>query len=90
MESKQIEKLIDECTSLYIKADGKAQLIATEAQKYIDWDDNITCEYINGDGLVLCHEGDEFIPSVVPVSNFFDLALKNGKVSEEEFALMNI
>lgn len=28
--------------------------MAQEAQKYIDWNDDITCEYYPADGICLC------------------------------------
>lgn len=56
--------------------------IAKEAQKYIDWDNRVSCEYYPGDGI--CIMIDEH---VCYANIFFDLAeeSKNGMIDKETF-----
>ena len=56
--------------------------IAKEAQKYIDWSDDVSCEYYPGDGV--CIMIDE---NVCRAATFFDLVeeSKNGMVDRETF-----
>lgn len=56
--------------------------IAKEAQKHIDWDDNVSCEYYPGDGV--CIMIDENVCRAV---TFFDLVEEsgNGMIDREIF-----
>lgn len=65
--------------------------VAEEAQKYIDWDNNVGCEYLPYDGLcILATIPDEYsnggIPeSVCPASTFFSFVKSREKITEQEF-----
>ena len=56
--------------------------IAKEAQKHIDWNDNVSCEYYPGDGV--CIMIDENVCRAV---TFFDLVeeSENGMIDRETF-----
>lgn len=56
--------------------------IAKEAQKHIDWSDNVSCKYYPGDRI--CIMIDEH---VCPAAIFFDLVeeSKNGMIDRETF-----
>ena len=65
--------------------------IAEEAQKYIDWDNNVGCEYLPSDGLcILSTVSDKYsnggMPeSVCPASTFFSFVKSREKITEQEF-----
>lgn len=56
--------------------------ISKEAQKHIDWNDNVSCEYYPGDGV--CIMIDENVCRAV---TFFDLVeeSENGMIDREIF-----
>lgn len=56
--------------------------IAEEAQKHIDWSDDVSCEYYPGDGVCIMIE-EHVCRAVV----FFDLVekSKNGMIDKETF-----
>lgn len=56
--------------------------IAKEAQKYIDWSDDVSCDYYPGDGV--CIMIDENVCYAV---TFFDLVeeSENGMIDRETF-----
>ena len=88
MNKKDLKELIINTEKMYNIAQCNAQKIAKEAQKYIDWCDYVTCDNLSGDGLMIqCDTDDTY---VVPVDTFFLYALKNKKVTEEDFIAMGI
>ena len=56
--------------------------VAKEAQKYIDWDDNVSCEYYPADGICIMIE-----EHVCYAAIFFDLVeeSENGMIDRETF-----
>lgn len=56
--------------------------VAKEAQKHIDWDDNVSCEYYPSDGICIMIE-----EHVCSVEIFFDLVeeSENGMVDKKTF-----
>ena len=56
--------------------------IAKEAQKYIDWRDDVSCEYYPGDGVCIMIE-----EHVCPASIFFKLVeeSENGMVEKNTY-----
>ena len=56
--------------------------IAKEAQKHINWNDNVSCEYYPGDGVCIMIDGN-----VCNAATFFELVeeSKNGMVDKETF-----
>lgn len=81
----KISKLINKADSLQLKCNAVCSEIAREAQKYIDWTDEIQCEVKPGDGVTLFHE-----MYVCPASTFFQYVEKNGKISESDFRCLCI
>lgn len=65
--------------------------VAEEAQKYVDWDNNVGCEYLPSDGLcILATVPDEYsnggMPeSVCPAGIFFSFVKSIGKITPQEF-----
>lgn len=57
-------------------------MIAKEAQKHIDWDDNVSCEYYPSDGI--CIMIDEH---VCYANTFFDLVeeSENGMIDRKTY-----
>lgn len=59
--------------------------VAVEAQKYIDWNDDVNCEYYPSDGLCLNLETDRAY--VCPVDSFFSYIKEHNLtlITENEF-----
>lgn len=73
---------IRKASNKYIKYILDCYDIAKEAQKHIDWSDNVSCEYYPGDGV--CIMIDENVCRAV---TFFDLVeeSENGMIDRETF-----
>ena len=58
--------------------------VAKEAQKYIDWSDDVSCEYYPGDGICIMIE-----EHVCYANTFFDLVeeSKNGMIDKNTFMI---
>lgn len=81
-----IDKLIDDAIESYDAYLRYCNHLAVEAQIYIDFDDYVSCEYINGVGLsilVTLPETDDYtIPECVcPIVGFFEYAKGKDKLS---------
>ena len=80
--------------SLATKAENKLSALmgdlSSMAKEYFDGD--ISCEYIPGDGFVICWEDTGFrgAPHVMPITMFFFLAKKNGEVTKKDFEIHSI
>ncbi len=48
-----ISKFMKAADNAYINYRHRCETISREAQKYIDWDDKVSCEYIPADGLCI-------------------------------------
>lgn len=59
---------IRKASNKYIKYTIACDCVVKEAQKHIDWDNNVSCEYYPGDGI--CIMIDEH---VCYANTFFDL-----------------
>lgn len=90
-----IDRLISETLKGYNDYLFCSDLLAKEAQKYIDFDDFVSCEYINGTGLsilVTLPETDDYtIPECVcPVVGFFEYAKGKDKISVEDIKKLSL
>lgn len=85
-----MEKLIKKAILKYDEYKSICEKIAREAQKYIDWSDDISCEYYPADGICLCIECDNDFPHVVSVSTFFEMVKKYKKISKEDYMCCSI
>lgn len=84
-----IDKLISDAMKGYNAYLHSCDLLAVEAQKYIDWDDFVSCEYINGTGLsilvTLPVSGNYDLPErVCPIVGFFEYAKGKDKLSVDD------
>lgn len=85
-EPKTIFEQIERVNQLFRHADSAAQEICAKAQEYVGWDDELYCEYLSGDELVIgCSKS-----YVVPAEKFFDWVLKKGSISESQFISLAI
>lgn len=90
-----IDRLISDTLKGYNDYLCCSDLLAKEAQKYIDFDDSVSCEYINGVGLsilvTLPETGDYAIPECVcPVVGFFEYAKEKGKLSVNDIKELSL
>lgn len=90
-----IDKLIDDAIGGYNTYLHYCDLLAVEAQKYIDFDDFVSCEYINGTGLsilVTLPETDDYtIPECVcPIVGFFEYAKGKDKLSVDDIKKLSL
>lgn len=81
---------IKKACDAYIEYSMACDEVAKEAQKYIDWDDSVSCEYFPSDGL--CITATTFLggmydmpESVCSATIFFKEAELKGKLSEKDF-----
>lgn len=93
MKTKDIKKYIEKATDKYADFKRYCDAIAIEAQKHIDWIDDITCDMVPGDGL--CIETDPSqtkMPMIIPVTSFFDAVKKkeDGMLTYEDLSLIAI
>lgn len=77
-----ISKLLKAADDAYINYRYRCDDIAKEAQKHIDWDDNVSCEYYPSDGI--CIMIDEH---VCYANTFFDLVeeSENGMIDRKTY-----
>lgn len=90
-----IDKLIDDAIGGYNTYLHYCDLLAVEAQKYIDFDDFVSCEYINGTGLsilvTLPETGDYDLPErVCSVVGFFEYAKGKNKLSVDDIKKLSL
>lgn len=76
-----IKRLINEVGSSYTSYRQYCDKVAIEAQKYIDWDNDIGCEYFPSDGVCLTRT-DAY---VCPATAFFGVIKEKGQISQSEF-----
>ena len=48
-----INQMIKKADDAYINYRHRCESLAKEAQKYIDWDDKVSCEHLPADGLCI-------------------------------------
>ena len=83
MKSKDIIKYAEKAMNKYNEYRDICGIIASEAQKHIDWDDNVSCEFIPADGLCICIDSTS-LPYTIHVSIFFEMVKNNGMITEED------
>lgn len=91
-----IYKLLKTADDAYTNYRYRCDEIAKEAQKYIDWDDKVSCEYLPADGLCIlatvpydCNTSG--LPECVcPVNSFFSSVKEKGKITPYEFKEISI
>lgn len=71
-------------------------LVAKEAQKYIDWDDSVSCEYVPGAGLSILATtpnncGISGMPECVcPANSFFSFVKSKETITPQEFKEISV
>lgn len=88
VEEGTIQYDVSKATRCYSDYRMYCSRIAKEAQKYIDWNDDVNCEYYPSDGLCLNLETDRAY--VCPVNSFFSYIKDNNltSITEDEFKLL--
>ena len=91
-----ISKLLKNADDAYINYRHKCEALAKEAQKYIDWDDRVSCEHLPADGLCILAT----IPNdcnisgmpecVCPADVFFSTVASKKIISPQEFKAISI
>lgn len=73
---------IRKASNKYIKYTIACDCVAKEAQKHIDWNNDVSCEYYPGDEICVMIEAH-----VCPATIFFDLVeeSENGMIDRETF-----
>jgi hypothetical protein len=91
-----INQMIKKADDAYINYMNKCESLAKEAQKYIDWDDKVSCEYLPADGLCIlatvpsdCNTSG-MPESVCPVDSFFSSVKAKEKITPYEFKEISI
>ena len=59
---------IKRASSKYVEFRSACGMIAKQAQKHIDWNDDVSCDYYPGDGICIEIDGN-----VCPATVFFEL-----------------
>lgn len=90
-----IDKFINSTIKSYECYRKNCDIIAVEAQRYIDFDNFVSCDYINGVGLsilVTLPETDDYtIPECVcPVVGFFEYAKGKDKLSVNDIKKLSL
>lgn len=73
---------IRKASNKYIEYMIACDNVAKEAQKHIDWNNDVSCEYYLGDGICVMIEAH-----VCPATIFFDLVeeLENGMIEKNTY-----
>lgn len=90
-----IDKFINSTIKSYDEYRKNCDIIAKEAQRYIDFDNFVSCEYINGVGLsilvTLPETGDYDLPErVCSVVGFFEYAKGKDKLSVDDIKKLSL
>lgn len=91
-----ISKLLKDADDAYINYRHRCEALAKEAQKYIEWDDRVSCEHLPADGLCIlatvpddCNIGG--MPECVcPAEVFFSSVKSKKMISPQEFKAVSI
>lgn len=83
-------KKVEKTEKLFFEFNISCEEIAKEAQKYIDFDENVLCGYVEGDGLCLSVEVPfkyalGFNTCICPASIFFKYVENKTKITDNEF-----
>lgn len=76
-----MNELIIKAITFYELYRERCNKLAREAQKYVDWDDEIGCEYMPADGICITTTD----ASVCSVETFFKFVKDKEKISYKEF-----
>lgn len=81
---KSVYRTIERASKKYVEYMGVCQIVAREAQKHIDWDDDVACMYYPADGICI-----EIDAHVCPASRFFQLLeeLQKDKLDKRTYLL---
>lgn len=88
-----IDKFINSTIKSYDEYRKNCSRIAKEAQRYIDFDDSVSCEYIIGTGLsilVVIPANYTFSECVCPVVGFFEYAKGKNKLSVDDIKKLSL
>ena len=93
MINSNIFKLLKNADDAYINYRHRCESLAKEAQKYIDWEDKVSCEHLPADGLCVlatipndCNAGVfEMTECVCPADVFFSFVKSKEKITSQEF-----
>lgn len=95
-QKMNISKLLKAADDAYINYRYRCEDIAKEAQKYIGWDDKVSCEHLPADGLCIlatvpddCNTS-EMPECVCPADSFFSSVKEKGKITPYEFKEISI
>lgn len=91
-----INQMLKKADDAYINYRHRCEALAKEAQKYIDWDDRVSCENLPADGLCIlatiptdCNIGG--MPECVcPADLFFSFVKSKGVITPQEFKAISI
>lgn len=98
MINSNIFKLLKNADDSYINYRHRCEALAKEAQKYIDWDDTVSCEHLPADGLCVlatipddCNMSVFEMPECVcPADVFFSSVKSKEKITPQEFKAISI
>lgn len=76
---------IKRANSKYAEYLSACDKVAKAAQKHINWNDDVSCAYMPGDGLCIEIEGH-----VCPADSFFSSVKEKGKITPYEFKEISI
>lgn len=91
-----IKDAIQKANKAYTTYQQACDTLAMEAQRHIDWDDNVGCQHFPADGLCLLATlpdncGIFGLPECVcPVKSFFESVEAGNIISPREFKSMSI
>lgn len=83
--------LIMRAEKAYFAYREKCGEVAEATQRYINWSDDVSCEYIPSDGLCILATVSDYYAnggmpeSVCPTSEFFSFVKDKDKITEQEF-----
>lgn len=91
-----INQMIKKADDAYINYRHRCESLAKEAQKYIDWDDKVSCEHLPADGLcILATIPDDCNTSgmpecVCPAEVFFSSVKSKKMIAPQDFKVISI
>lgn len=93
-----IEDAIRKADNAYINYRYRCESLAKEAQKYIEWDDTVSCEHLPADGLCIlatipddCNTSGIGMPECVcPADVFFSFVKAKEKITPYEFKEISV
>jgi len=91
-----INQMIKKADDAYINYRHRCESLAKEAQKYIDWDEKVSCEHLPADGLcILATIPDDCNTSgmpecVCPAEVFFSSVKSKKMIAPQDFKVISI